>query len=105
MKIEKYIMRNLFLLAFTIVIISLNGNVALAIEEVKVVRELTEGLQEPIDTVVSDTGDIYVLDRQQEKVLVYTPDGHLKFSFGQKGANLGQFNGPRSITLSLKGEI
>ncbi|HLF18713.1 MAG TPA: NHL repeat-containing protein [Candidatus Omnitrophota bacterium] len=103
---QRKIFRNYsFLLAFTIGLIGLNVQDSWALEEVKFVRELTEGLQEPIDAAVNDSGDIYVLDRKQAKVSVFNPQGELKSSFGQRGSNIGEFNQPKAVALTLTGNV
>jgi DNA-binding beta-propeller fold protein YncE len=89
----------LFILAFCL------NRIGYAFQEVKYVRELKTELKEPIDTAVSQTGDVYVLDKKLCKVFVFDPDGKIKLSFGKEGTQLGQLDKPQSLALSLKEEI
>ncbi|MFQ5963857.1 MAG: NHL repeat-containing protein [Candidatus Scalinduaceae bacterium] len=81
------------------------NHIGYAFEEVKFVRELKSELKEPIDAAVSQTGDVYVLDKKSCKVFVFDTEGNIKLSFGKKGSLLGQLDKPQSLALSLKGEI
>ncbi|MFQ5962716.1 MAG: NHL repeat-containing protein [Candidatus Scalinduaceae bacterium] len=94
----------LFFITLSISVFCLN-HVAYTFEEVKFVRELRTELKEPIDTAVSQTGDVYVLDKKLCKVFVFDPEGKIKFSFGKEGSQLGELDEPQSLALSLNGEI
>ena len=53
MEMKKNTRKNLLLLAFNLGLIIVCAQVSYAAEEVKYVREITEGLQEPVDSVVN----------------------------------------------------
>ncbi|MCK5213722.1 MAG: 6-bladed beta-propeller [Candidatus Omnitrophica bacterium] len=74
-------------------------------EEILFVQELKEGLQEPVDSVLYSTGDVYVLDKKACQVVVYDKDGKMKTQFGEPGSEAGQLSKPNSIAISLYGEI
>ena len=55
--------------------------------------------EQPAAIAVSSTGKIYVVDRKQDAVNVYYPDGSFDFSFGSSGSADGQFNSPSSLAI------
>ena len=50
-------------------------------EEVRYVSELQTNLKEPVDVAVSDTGDVYVLDKKLAQVVVFDKEGKVKITF------------------------
>lgn len=80
------------------------GNIH-AFENIKFIKEIKANLSQPVDVVVSVSGDIYVLDEKDSRVLGFGLDGSLKFDFGKKGSKIGQFKKPHSIAISPKREI
>ncbi|MCK4837827.1 MAG: NHL repeat-containing protein [Desulfobulbaceae bacterium] len=57
---------------------------------------------QPAAIAVSPTGEIYVVDRKQDVVKVYYPDGSFNFSFGSSGSAEGQFNSPSSLAIQAE---
>lgn len=74
-------------------------------EEVEYISELKTNLKEPVDVVISDSGDIYVLDKRLAQVVIFDREGKVKISFGAKGSVAGKMSSPESIALSLGEEI
>ncbi len=74
-------------------------------EEVRYLSELKTNLKEPVDVGVSDSGDVYVLDKKLAQVIVFDKEGKVKISFGAKGSGPGKMYSPESIALSLNEEI
>ncbi len=52
-----------------------------------------------------DQSNFYVLDRLDQKVFKFSPDGHLLTKFGQKGQGPGDFQSPGQIVFSSKGDL
>jgi hypothetical protein len=50
-------------------------------------------------------GNFYVLDRQEQRVFVFSPEGHLLTKFGQKGQGPGDFQSPGQIVFTSPGEL
>ena len=59
----------------------------------------------PSDAAVGPGGDLYVLDGVRHRVVVYDPDGVLKFQFGTRGDEPGQFLFPLGITAASDGRV
>lgn len=52
----------------------------------------------PTNITLAKNGDIYVSDGYgNARIHIFTPEGHLKFSWGSPGAGPGQFNLPHSL--------
>jgi 6-bladed beta-propeller len=75
-------------------------------------------LQEPLEvgrkellfgSVVSvcedDELNFYVLDRVEQKVFKFSPDGRLLLKFGQEGQGPGDFQSPGQIVFTSRGEL
>jgi len=59
-----------------------------------------------ISSVYEDvSGDFYVVDKLERKVLKFDPKGNLILSFGQKGQGPGDFQSPGRIILTEQGEL
>ena len=80
-------------------------SVAQANEEVQYISELKENLKEPVDVAISDSGDIYVLDKKTAQVVVFDKEGKVRMTFGGKGTAAGKMYKPESIALSLDEKI
>jgi hypothetical protein len=52
-----------------------------------------------------DQSNFYVLDRQEQRVLVFSPEGRLLTKFGQKGQGPGDFQTPGQIVFTSQGEL
>ena len=81
------------------------NSVADAKEEVQYISELKEPLKEPVDVAISDSGDIYVLDKKLAQVVVFDKEGKVKMTVGGKGSAPGKMYSPESIALSLDEKI
>lgn len=70
------------------------------------IRELRlQGLERPVGFVVTSQGDIYVVDAQASKVVVFDKSGERRNEFGQPGKNPGQFNTPSDIVCDGEGNF
>jgi hypothetical protein len=49
--------------------------------------------------------NFYVLDRLEQKVFVFSPEGRLLTKFGQKGQGPGDFQSPGQIVFTSQGEL
>lgn len=56
-------------------------------------------------TVQPDTGNIYVADTHNHRVLVFSPKGQVLQTFGEYGTNPGQFIFPTDIAFAPDGRI
>ncbi len=54
---------------------------------------------------VDDEGTIFVLDRRDRNVKVFSGDGELITTFGRRGQGPGEFSSPVSISLTSRGEV
>ncbi len=62
--------------------------------------ELDVELQQPTGIAIEpETGDIYLVDTAQHKILVFDSSGQLKNHFGKHGTQAGEFNYPTLIWL------
>jgi len=95
----------IFLLAFAIVLVGISTEDVFASENVTYVNELSEGLQEPIDTAIGIDGKVYVLDKLLAKVFVYSDQGQLLFTFSEQGSLTGQLNQPTAISVAYGGNV
>jgi hypothetical protein len=55
--------------------------------------------------VVDDEGNIYILDRKENKILVFDKKGNYLRSFGKKGQGPGEMSGPVGIHLTPAKEL
>lgn len=74
--------------------------ITFAFNEVKYVRDISEHLKAPIDSVVAKNGDIFILDKMSSLILVFNENGQLKYNFGERGSLNGQMYNPQSIALN-----
>ncbi len=51
------------------------------------------------------SGNVYVLDTQNERVQIFDPNGVFLRKFGKEGTGDGEFNFPKSMTLDNNGNI
>src|SRR5262249_32113962 len=49
---------------------------------------------------IDATGNLYVVDTGNSRVLKFDPSGKMALAFGRKGSDLGQFQLPCSVALS-----
>ncbi len=68
-------------------------------ENVKFLKEIPTGSKAPADVAVSNSGDIYVVDAKESRVLLFSGEGTLKGAFGSSGKKLGQLKKPRGVAV------
>jgi PKD repeat protein len=85
------------------------GNVSVYDGTLKLLHKLGSGDGEfgkPNAVAVDGNGNAYVVDRKEDAVKVYNPDGSFNSSFGGTGNGDGQFNSPVAIAIDeVAGEI
>ncbi len=79
--------------------------IAEAEEEVQYMSELNSNFKKPVDVAISESRDVYVLDKTRAQVIVFDKEGKLKNTFGTKGSTPGKMYNPESIALSLNEEV
>lgn len=67
--------------------------------EVKFSGAIKEGIKLPAGVTVNSEGKIFVADKKDNKVLVYTLDGKLIKSAGEKGNKPGQLGSPVDLAI------
>jgi len=93
-----------FLLCIGFEVAAFNSS-AKAKEEVEYIAQLNANFKKPVDVAVSDSGDIYVLDKLLSQVVVFDKEGKIKITFGSKGSAPGKMYSPESIALSRNEEL
>jgi DNA-binding beta-propeller fold protein YncE len=69
--------------------------------------EGSDAPEAPLGLAFDSAGNLYVTDLKPEehRLLVYTPEGRLKLTFGREGAEPGQFAYPYGIAVDGEGRI
>lgn len=62
-------------------------------------------LNRPADLAMDAEGDIWVVDKSNNRVQRFSPGGEFLSSFGSYGTGNGQFNRPASIAIDATGDI
>lgn len=62
-------------------------------------------IQRPIGIASDGKGNLYVVDRENNRVLKFDESGKFLMQFGSAGSANGQFNEPREIAVSAAGNI
>lgn len=62
-------------------------------------------MQRPMGVAVDAVGNIWVVDRENNRVLKFDKDGNFLSQFGSTGSSTGQFSDPRGIAVSPNGNI
>jgi DNA-binding beta-propeller fold protein YncE len=62
-------------------------------------------MQEPKGIATDSSGNLWVVDRANERVMKYDSNGNFLMQFGSAGSGNGQFNDPRGIAISSNGTI
>jgi DNA-binding beta-propeller fold protein YncE len=86
----------------------LSGGILVADEAGSFLREITvkeEGFFGFTDVRVDSNGDVYAVDTLGAKVYVFTSNGELVSSFGQRGSKKGGLRFPTSIAVDRSGLI
>lgn len=61
--------------------------------------------EEPSAIAIGPNGNVYVADRGNHRVQVFTPFGAFVTAWGDSGVGDGQFNSPRDITVDFDGNV
>ena len=79
---------------------STSGPVVSVIEEVTtLITTASAALAGPAAMVVTDNGDVLLLDAMLARILVISPDGTIKRTIGSEGAGPGEFRRPRGLAV------
>lgn len=62
-------------------------------------------LGDVVDIAINDQGEVYLLEKNRNKVSKYTNDGKFLLEWGEYGSAQGQFNGPEALCLDDSGNI
>jgi hypothetical protein len=62
-------------------------------------------LQRPMGIAVDSSGNVFVVDRLNNRVAKYDAKGNFLSQFGSTGSGDGQFNDPRGIAITAAGNI
>ncbi len=57
----------------------------------------------PLDMVLDQAGNLYVLDTGNHRIQIFNPDGTFLRTIGQKGQGPGEFNFPGSLDIDAQG--
>jgi DNA-binding beta-propeller fold protein YncE len=67
--------------------------------------DISPNADQPSDIAIGPTGNIYLVDGVNDRILVMDPTGDLKFAIGESGTGEGQFNRPVGIDISNDGKV
>jgi len=59
----------------------------------------------PFDVTTDSSGNIYVADSGNDRIVKFDPDGNYTMQFGISGKNYGQFMDPRGVAVDNQGNI
>jgi streptogramin lyase len=62
-------------------------------------------MQRPIGVAIDGSGNVWVLDRENNRVMKFDETGKFLMQFGSLGSANGQFNDPRGIAVSPDGVV
>jgi YD repeat-containing protein len=62
-------------------------------------------LKAPADVAVDPQGNVWVVDRSNNRVEKFDPSGKFLMKFGSAGSGNGQFNRPTAITIASNGDL
>lgn len=63
------------------------------------------GVDQPSDLAIDPTGNIYLVDGVNDRVVVMDSHGAFRFTFGKSGTNPGELQHPMGIDISKKGKV
>ncbi len=64
-----------------------------------------EQFKHPANVAVNASGDVWVLDKENDRVQEFSPAGEYIRQFGSKGTGNAQFDNPYGLTVDKKGDI
>jgi DNA-binding beta-propeller fold protein YncE len=67
--------------------------------------DITYDMSEPSDLAVSRSGQIYIVDGVNNRVVVSSKKGKVLFTFGEKGSDMGQMLFPLGIFVDSSGQV
>ncbi len=67
--------------------------------------DITYDMSEPSDVAVSKSGQIYIVDGVNNRVVVSSSNGKVLFTFGEKGSGKGQMMFPLGIFVDSAGNV
>jgi tripartite motif-containing protein 71 len=67
--------------------------------------EIAPNSDQPSDLAIAPNGDIYLVDGVNNRIMVFDGRGRLKFVFGTRGENKGEFKHPLGIGISEDGKV
>ena len=93
-----------------------DGNIAVSYSEDRLIKVYTphgefveafgsDVLECPTGLAVNNKGQLFVVDRYNCKVFVYSEDGEFQYSFGSRGSDLGEFKDPTCICIGQDGLV
>jgi len=65
----------------------------------------TGQFNEPVALAVGTNGNVYVADRGNHRIQVFSNTGAFVTAWGDSGTGNGQFNSPRDVTVAANGEV
>ena len=63
------------------------------------------GFSDPEGVTVDGAGDVYVADRNNNRIEKLAASGKMLGTWGTKGSGIGQFNGPTGVALDAQGNM
>ncbi len=63
------------------------------------------GVNQPSDLAIGPSGNIYLVDGVNNRIVVTGSDGAMKFTFGKMGNGPGEFRYPLGIDISKEGRV
>lgn len=64
-----------------------------------------DDLRKPIDVAIGRDGTVYVGDFDLDRIVAFSPEGKLKFAWGESGSGPGAFDGPAGLAVDSEGRV
>lgn len=88
-----------------LVLIFSSQSFAIKFTNIKHLYDISHDMNEPSDVAVSKSGQIYIVDGVNNRVIISDNNGNVLFTFGTKGSNNGQMLYPLGIHVDSAGDI